>query len=79
MKQTISQQLNIKDFPFFVKDKNDRTTYFETNDGYWFIAMFDKNDTLSYYENMYGVVKYYRSDKINEPIEVMIDGDKYKP
>jgi hypothetical protein len=33
--QTIAQFLNIKDFPFKIKDNNDSIIYYEDSDGYW--------------------------------------------
>jgi hypothetical protein len=35
MNKTIAQQLNIKDFPFVIKDKSGNQIYFEDSDGYW--------------------------------------------
>jgi len=34
-KQTIAQFLNVKDFPFVIKDKNGNEIYFENSSGYW--------------------------------------------
>ena len=34
MNKTIAQQLNIKDFPFEIKDKNGNRIYLENSDGY---------------------------------------------
>ena len=31
--KTIAQQLNIKDFPFRIKDNNGNETYYENSDG----------------------------------------------
>jgi len=33
--KTIAQQLNIKTFPFIVKDDDDKEIYRETSTGYW--------------------------------------------
>ena len=35
MKPTIAQFLNIKDFPFIIKDKNDNIIYYEESNGFW--------------------------------------------
>jgi len=32
---TIAQQLNIKEFPFIIKDADGKVIYWETSDGYW--------------------------------------------
>jgi len=33
--KTIAQQLNIKKFPFIIKDADGKLIYWETSDGYW--------------------------------------------
>jgi YD repeat-containing protein len=33
--QTIAQFLNVKDFPFEIKDKNGKVVYQENSDGFW--------------------------------------------
>jgi len=33
--KTIAQQLNIKTFPFNIKDSDGKQIYWETSDGYW--------------------------------------------
>lgn len=33
--KTIAEQLNIKDFPFIIKDKNGKEIYCEFSDGHW--------------------------------------------
>jgi len=50
---TIAQQLKIKDFPFFIKDKNGREIYKETNT-YWWKREYDANGRQIYYEDSKG-------------------------
>ena len=52
--KTIAQQLNIKEFPFEIKDKNNNKLYFENSYGYWIKREFDKNNNEVYYENSIG-------------------------
>ena len=52
--KTIAQQLNVTDFPFEIKDKNNNIIYFENSEGYWIKRVFDKNNNLIYYENSDG-------------------------
>jgi len=52
--KTIAQQLNIKDFPFEIKDKNGNIIYFENSDGFWCKLEYDKNGNEIYYENIDG-------------------------
>jgi hypothetical protein len=62
--KTIAQQLNIKDFPFEIKDKNGNLIYWENSYGYWYKREFDSDGNKIYYENSDGVwVKWeYDSD-----------------
>jgi hypothetical protein len=52
--KTIAQQLNIKDFPFTIKDKNGNTIYFETSDKLWSKTEYDSNGNQIYYEGSNG-------------------------
>jgi hypothetical protein len=49
--KTIAQQLNIKEFPFEIKDKNGNQIYFEDSFGYWCKREFDTNGNKIYYES----------------------------
>jgi hypothetical protein len=62
--KTIAQQLNIKDFPFTIKDKDGNTIYFETSDKLWSKTEYDSNGNLIYYEgsNGYWVKREYDSN-----------------
>ncbi len=51
---TIAQQLNIKDFPFEIKDKNGQTIYHETSSGWWFKRQYDANGNKILHENSGG-------------------------
>ena len=52
--KTIAQQLNVKDFPFKIKDKNKNLIYLENSDGDWSKREFDKNNNEIYWENSGG-------------------------
>jgi hypothetical protein len=52
--KTIAQQLNIKEFPFAIKDKNGKEIYFERRNGYWIKTEFDSNGKEIYYEDSFG-------------------------
>ena len=62
--KTIAQQLNIKDFPFIIKDKNGDRTYSEDSDGYWKKRGFDSNGRQTYSEDSDGCWKKREFDKI---------------
>ena len=51
--KTIAQQLNVKDFPFTIRDKNGNEIYFEDSNGSWGKYEFDSNGNQIYFENSY--------------------------
>jgi hypothetical protein len=63
--KTIAQQLNVTDFPFEIKDKNNNKIYSENSDGYWIKREFDKNNNQIYYENSDGYWWKQEFDKNN--------------
>jgi len=52
--KTITQQLNAKDFPYIIKDKDGNQTYYEDTYGFWNKREFDKNGNQTYYEDSTG-------------------------
>jgi len=48
--KTIAQQLNVKEFPFEIKDKNGNQIYFENSEGSWLKREFDSNGKEIYIE-----------------------------
>lgn len=48
---TIAQQLNIKEFPFIIKDNYGKEIYFENSDGKWCKYEYNDNGREIYYEN----------------------------
>ena len=52
--KTIAQQLNIKEFPFSIKDKYGKEIYFEASSGFWERKEFDSNGDVIYYEDSDG-------------------------
>jgi len=62
--KTIAQQLNVKDFPFEIKDKNGNEIYLETSDGFWEKREYDSNGKQTYHENSTGYweIREYDSD-----------------
>lgn len=51
--KTITQQLNIKEFPFVIKDNDGKEVYCEYSDGYWSKREW-KDGKVVYYENSNG-------------------------
>ena len=58
--KTIAQQLNITDFPFTVKDRNNNEIYYENSKGYWYKSEYDQNNNRIYYEDSNGY--WYKSE-----------------
>ena len=54
--KTIAQQLRVKDFPFKIKDKNNKQIYFENSDGYWWKLEYDSNNNEIYWEDSDGTI-----------------------
>jgi hypothetical protein len=59
--KTIAQQLNVTDFPFVIKDKNNNEIYYEHSSGYWWKQEFDENNNRVYYENLSGTIRDNRT------------------
>jgi hypothetical protein len=53
--KTIAQRLNIKKFPFEIKDGNENTIYFENSDGYWYISQYNSRRDQTYSEDSDGI------------------------
>ena len=49
--KTIAQQLNIKTFPFEIKDEKGNVIYCEDQNQFWYKQEFDPNGNLIYFEN----------------------------
>ena len=54
MKTTIAQQLNVKKFPFTIKDSKGNRIYYEDSWGYWSKHEFDSNGNEIYFEKSNG-------------------------
>ena len=66
--KTIAQQLNIKEFPFIIKDTNGNEIYFENSNGYWWKHEFDANGNRLSYENSNGYWCKYEYDSNGKEI-----------
>ena len=53
--KTIAQQLNVKNFPFVIKDKNGNEIYYENSNGFWWKREFDENGNVIYCKSSNGV------------------------
>ena len=52
--KTIAQQLNIKEFPFKIKDKNGNEIYHEDSTRSWYKYEYDSNGNVIYWEESNG-------------------------
>ena len=60
---TIAQQLNIKEFPFTINDKNDNLIYFETSGGFWIKYEYDLTlNKMTRFENSDGLWSKFEYD-----------------
>ena len=75
--KTITQQLNVKEFPFEIKDSNGNKIYYENSEGYWIKREFDSNGTEIYFEDSIGRIKDNRPKPCEGKI-VEIDGIEYE-
>lgn len=66
--KTIAQQLNVKDFPFGIKDKEGRIIYHEDSKGFWYRSEYDKEGNVIYSENSDGYWSKGEYDKDGEEI-----------
>lgn len=66
--KTIAQQLNIKDFPFIIKDKNGGVIYREISNGNWAKQKFDSHGRTLYFENSMG--RWYKQEYDSEGKEI---------
>ena len=62
--QTFAQFLNIKVFPFEIKDKNGNRIYSEYSDGYWYRYEYDHDGNVIYFENSEGKIRDNRPKEI---------------
>lgn len=53
---TIAEQLNVKDFPFRIKDKQGNQLYYEDSIGFWAKYEYDSLGREKYYENSRGEI-----------------------
>jgi hypothetical protein len=58
--KTIAQQLNVKDFPFEIRNKEGLQIYYEDLDGYWSKAEYNEQGKDIYYEDSNGTIIDYR-------------------
>jgi len=54
--KTIAEQLNVKEFPFEIRDKNGNTIYWENYDGDWNKYEYDEKGSLIYFEDSSGLI-----------------------
>ena len=65
-KQTIAQQLNIKEFPYVIKDDKGNQIYYENSDWHWYKREYDDNGNQIYYENSIGDIKDNRPKEVTK-------------
>ena len=66
--KTIAQQLNTKEFPFEIRDKNGNGIYYETSYGFWHKREYDESSNRIYFEDSNGSWQKREFDKNNNQI-----------
>jgi hypothetical protein len=66
--KTIAQELNVTNFPFVIKDKNNNQIYFEYSNGNWIKREYDENNNEIYREDSVGNWIKQEYDKNNNRI-----------
>ena len=61
--KTIAKQLNVKEFPFKIRDEKDNLIYYEYSNGTCFKWEYDENGNIIYYEHSNGSWHKYEYDK----------------
>lgn len=54
--KTIAEQLNVKEFPFEIKDSKGNLIYIEISEGYWGKFQYNSNGSKVYFENSDGII-----------------------
>ena len=82
--KTIAQQLNVKEFPFEIRDNDGNLIYYEESNGYWSKREYNSNGKVIYHENSYGSWQKWGYDSSENVIyyensDGVISNDRSKP
>jgi hypothetical protein len=73
MKQTIAQQVGVKDFPFEIRDGKGNLIYIEYDDGFWERSQYDSEGREMYFENSAGEIYDYRTKTDPDPTPINLE------
>lgn len=62
--KTIAQQLNVKEFPFEIKDSKGNQIYYEDSSGFWIKSEYDSNGKEIYCEDCFGIIRDNRPKQV---------------
>ena len=65
---TIAEQLNLKEFPFIIKNSNGKQIYYEDSTGYWWKRQYDERNNQIYSEDSEGFWAEREYDSRNNQI-----------
>ena len=68
--KTIAQQLNIKSFPFNIKDEKGNLIYYEDSNSYWTKSQYDEKGNRICYETSNG---YIVDNRPKQTVEITLD------
>jgi len=70
---TIAQQLNVKEFPFIIKNSNNNIIYYENKNGFWWKAEHDLEGNEIYWEDSYGTIIETQPEMIELTLDEIAD------
>jgi phage pi2 protein 07 len=66
--KTIAQLLNVKEFPFEIKDENGKVIYYENENGFWWNIEYDSDGNKIYSENFPNYSRKWKYDSDGKEI-----------
>jgi len=66
--KTKAQQLNIKEFPFEIKNENGKVIYYENENGFWWNIEYDSDGNKIYSENFPDYSRKWKYDSDGKEI-----------
>lgn len=72
--KTIAEQLNVKEFPFTIRDSRGNAIYYENSNGYWYKREYDSKGNRIYFEDSIGFWEKTEYDSKGNQIYVRSSG-----
>jgi len=72
--KTIAQQLNVKEFPFEIRDSDGNQVYYEDSNGFWWKSDYNSQGKEIYSENSFGF--WWKSEYDSQGKEIYFEDSK---